>query len=75
MPPYVRILGFSPLGRALLHGRRGELPLINAGATGPDPAYFALERRASDLFGLFAVSAPEPCGREEALRVIRHPEA
>ena len=33
--------------------------------------YYALETRASDLYGLFAVSGPEAPGAESDLRVRR----
>lgn len=70
--PYVRILAFSKAGQAVIRACRqvGELELVNAGSPCPDPAYWALERRAADLYSLFAVDdADTTCGMEQAGRV------
>lgn len=81
-PPFVRVLAFNDRGRALLRayketngdGTPGTgLSLINAGETPPDPAYDALERRASDLYSLFSAESPRPGGEEACLRVVYHP--
>ena len=69
-PPYVRVLAFGERGRVLLRRDHGGLRLINAGQTPPDPAYNNLERRASDLYGLFSVGAVSPAGEEHRLRVF-----
>jgi len=60
-PPYVRALAFDGAGRAILKKIRetGGLPVVNAGQTPPDAAYFALERRCAALYGLFAEGEPE----------------
>jgi predicted nucleotidyltransferase len=76
-PPYVRVLGFTDRGRAILRTRKtrsetesdsGPL-LINAGETPPDPAYYDLETRAADLYTLFSEAPPRPAGEEGRLRV------
>lgn len=69
-PPYVRALAFDDAGRALLKKSRadGRVRVINAGDAAPDEAYGALERRASDLYGLFSAGAPAG-GELAALRV------
>ncbi len=69
-PPYVRVLAFNDAGRALLRAAKkaGRLPLVNAGETPPDAGYYALERRASDLYTLFSEGGA-PCRAEEDGRV------
>lgn len=54
-PPYLRVLAFDDAGRALLHRMKktATIPLVNAGQTPPDAAYFALERRTTLLHALF----------------------
>lgn len=70
--PYVRVLAFNDRGRGMLRQARqsGTLPVINAGETPPDETYYALERRAADLYGFYAVGNPEPGGAEEAGRIF-----
>ena len=69
--PYVRVLAFDEMGRAVLRQAKktGGLPLVNAGQTPPDTAYGALERRCAALYGLFAAQ-PELCP-EQIARVYR----
>lgn len=67
--PYVRVLAFNDRGRSILRKNKGEFPVINAGEV-PESPYWELEKRASDLYGLFAVDAPEPPGIEENRRVV-----
>lgn len=69
-PPYVRVLAFNGTGRALLRAAKktGGLPLVNAGETPPDAGYYALERRAADLYTLFSEGGA-PCRSEEEGRV------
>lgn len=69
-PPYVRALAFDGTGRVLLRKakRSGEIPVVNAGESPPDPGYYALERRAADLYALFSEGEP-PCRAEERGRV------
>ena len=79
-PPYVRVLGFTDRGRAALREMKKNLEarspdspaltLINAGETPPDPAYYALESRAADLYSLFSEAGPRPAGEEDRLRVV-----
>lgn len=68
--PYVRALAFDERGSRLLKQVKnsGALPVINAGER-PRNAYFEMERRAEDLYGLFAVDTPEPPGGEDRRRV------
>ena len=69
--PYVRVLAFDEMGRAVLRQAKktGGLPLVNVGQTPPDTAYGALERRCAALYGLFAAQ-PELCP-EQIARVYR----
>lgn len=67
--PYVRVLAFNDRGRSILRKNKGEFPVINAGEV-PESPYWELEKRAGDLYGLFAVDAPEPPGIEENRRVV-----
>ena len=68
-PPYVRILAFNDRGREVLQLWKKLFPLINAGRTPEDAAYYRLESRASDLYSLFSERGPRPAGEEERLRV------
>ena len=67
--PYVRILGFQERGREVLNRVKHTAFFRNAGEPVDDP-YWELERRAGDLYGLFAVDRPEFPGTEERRRVI-----
>jgi len=67
--PYIRVLAFNDRGRSILRKKKGEFPVINAGEV-PESPYWELEKRAGDLYGLFAVDAPEPPGLEENRRVV-----
>jgi hypothetical protein len=57
----------------LLKQARQNLPVINAGEA-VDDAYFALERRCADLYGLFAATTEAP-GSEEKQRIYYHKES
>ena len=70
--PYVRALALNDRGRMLLKQARQNLPVINAGEA-VDDAYFALERRCADLYGLFAATTEAP-GSEEKQRIYYHKE-
>ena len=73
-PPYVRVLAFGERGQAVLRAAKKaeRLPLVNAGQTPPDAAYYALERRAADLYTLFSrPDAPAPAGMEQNARIYR----
>ena len=84
-PPYVRVLGFNDTGRAALREMKQRLEardpaepaltLINAGETPPDPACYALETRAADLYSLFSADGPRPAGEEASQRVRYLPSA
>ena len=67
--PYVRVLAFNDKGRKLLRQKKEVFPVVNAGEAAADP-YWELERRCGDLYGLFAVDAPEPPCPEENRRVV-----
>ena len=66
--PYVRTLAFNDRGRAVLRlaGQTGLF--LNAGAS-HDSAYYALECRCGDLYGLFCLDALEAPGRESNRRI------
>ena len=70
--PYVRALALNDRGRTVLKQARQNLPVINAGEA-VDDAYFALERRCADLYGLFAATTEAP-GSEEKQRIYYHKE-
>lgn len=74
--PYVRALAFNRRGAGLLRRIRqaGRLPVMHGGEKPEDLAYYALECRCRDLYGLFAQSGPEPAGLEEKSRVYFHRE-
>jgi len=71
-PDYVRVLAFDDRGRALLRKIRdhGEISLVNAGEMPEDATYFELERRASDLYGLFCQMQIAQPNREREMRVF-----
>lgn len=66
--PYVRVLGFTEKGTAVLKKLRkaGDFPHIGEKTAHP---YEALERKWDDLYGLFATSAPEAPGTSYKRRV------
>jgi len=71
--PYVRVLALNETGRTILRKARenGAIPILNAGERAPDCEYALLERRASDLYGLFAVGdRPGAPNAEERARVV-----
>lgn len=67
--PYVRVLAFNDKGRSLLRRHKESFPFLNAGDRVDDP-YQLLEDRCGDLYGLFALDAPEPPGVEGKRRVV-----
>ena len=67
--PYVRALAFNDTGRKILRQKKNQFPIVNAGEHVEHP-YWVLERRASDLYGLFSVDAPEPPCAEQNRRVV-----
>lgn len=66
--PYVRVLAMNDTGRTLVRAGKERLNLVNPGQKLDDP-YYSLERRAADLYGLFA-KIPEPPGAEDRRRII-----
>lgn len=70
--PYVRVLAFDDVGRTMLRQMRdeGSIPLVNAGQMPPDAAYWELERRASDLYGLFREDSLGAPAQEQNARVF-----
>lgn len=71
--PYVRVLALNETGAKLLRLARqtGSIPILNAGERAPECAYAELERRASDLYGLFAAAdQPLAPAAESAARAI-----
>ena len=67
-PTYVRVLAFDEDGRRILRQMRNvaAIEIVNAGQVPSDLEYWELERRASDLFGLFCC---------DEMRVNRESEA
>lgn len=67
--PYVRVLGFSKKGREILKIARAAGDFPNAGEP-RDCEYWMREQQWGDLYGLFAVDAPEKPGAEKQRRVV-----
>ena len=67
--PYVRVLAFNDAGRKILRQKKEAFPIVNAGEAVDDP-YWELEKRAGNLYGLFAADSPEPPCMEENRRVV-----
>ena len=67
--PYVRLLAFNDKGRSILRKKKEDFPVVNAGETVDHP-YWALEKRAGDLYGLFCIDGLEPPAPEEHRRVV-----
>jgi len=68
--PYTRVLAFTETGRSILKDAKKRGTYLNAGQRADHP-YWELEKRCADLYGLFAVEAPEPPGAEERQRILR----
>ena len=66
--PYVRVLAFNDTGRAVLKQARQTGTFPHTGEKTADP-YETLERRADDLYGLFAHTAEAP-GQTDLRRVF-----
>lgn len=76
-PEYVRVLGFSEVGRAALHTMKksAAISIVNAGERPNDAAYFELEQRAALLYRLFCEPGRSDAWRlEEEVRVFRKTE-
>lgn len=67
--PYVRLLAFNDKGRSILRKNKESFPVVNAGESVNHP-YWELEKRAADLYGLFAADTPDPPCMEENRRVV-----
>lgn len=67
--PYVRVLGFSQRGREVLKKARSIQDFPNTGEP-RDCEYWNREQLWGDLYGLFAINAPEAPGTEKRRRVI-----
>lgn len=70
--PYTRVLALNDRGRRILRQGRAYFPVLNPGQATDDP-YWALEKRAGDLYGLFALDTPDPPCPEENRRVVYLP--
>ena len=66
--PYARVLALRESGREILKKARQCGEFLHVGEETDDP-YWRLEHRCSDLYGLFAVTTPEPAGQEPNQRV------
>ena len=69
--PYIRVLGFTDRGRELLRSQKKSGAFLNAGERS-EHAYWQLEQRCGDLYGLFCAQNPEAPGLEEKRRIIYH---
>ena len=72
--PYARVLAFNDTGRAVLKQAKERFPLLNAGEASPE-AYWELEQRWGDLYGLFRVDGIDPPGFEATRRIYYHKES
>ena len=66
--PYTRVLAFNDTGRGILKNAKKTVQFVNAGESIDHP-HWELEKRWGDLYGLFAVDAPEAPGAEEKRRI------
>lgn len=67
--PYVRLLAFNDVGRKILRQKKEAFPVYNAGERVEHP-YWGLEKKAGDLYGLFAEDHLEPPCAEGNRRVV-----
>ena len=67
--PYARLLAFNDTGRKILRQNKENFAVYNAGMRVEHP-YWELEKRAGDLYGLFAENQLEPPCPEENRRVV-----
>ena len=68
VPPYTRILAFNGKGRSILSTHKETADLRNIGEPVDHP-YWELEKRCSDLYGLFCTEGIEAPGQEEKRRI------
>jgi hypothetical protein len=66
---HVRALAFNDRGREILKQARQHMDIVNIGQPVDHP-YASLEARCDDLYGLFAIEAPESPGASSAYRVF-----
>ena len=69
--PYTRVLAFTSRGRAVLKEGKRHTSFRNAGEAAEHP-YWELEKRCSDLYGLFCTQGPEAPGQEPLRRIHYH---
>ena len=69
--PYTRVLAFTSRGRAVLKEGKRHTSFRNAGEAAEHP-YWELEKRCSDLYGLFCIQGPEAPGQEQLRRIHYH---
>ena len=74
-PPYLRVLGMTPTGQAILRQAQPSLPLaLRAGdfqkLGGQALSLFQLEAHAGDLYSL-ALPSPAPCGQDYTQGLIK----
>lgn len=67
--PYTRVLAFTDKGRAILKEAKKTGRYLNAGERG-EGAFWELEKRCEDLYGLFQVSGTAAPGAEEKRRIF-----
>ena len=66
--PYIRVLALNDRGREILKKARQAGHFPNIGEHQEHP-YQGIEDRCGDLYGLFAVSGPEPPNKESKYRI------
>ena len=66
--PYARVLAFTDRGRAILKEAKKTGRYLNAGERG-EGAFWELEKRCEDLYGLFQVDGTGAPGAEEKRRI------
>lgn len=67
--PYIRVLGLSEKGMEVLKIAREHGQFLHAGEKSEDP-YWRTEQRWDDLYGLFAIPAPDAAGAEKKRRMV-----
>lgn len=75
LPPYLRVLGMTPLGEKILRQAKPSLPIaVRPGdfqrLGGETQQIFTLEAKADDLYAL-ALPSPPPCGRDYTEKLIK----
>ena len=67
--PYIRVLAFNDTGRRLLSAHKKNIHFCNPGEPGEGTSW-ETEKRAGDLYGLFAVAGTESPGAENRRRIV-----